>query len=207
MSLTDWLIDLFGGRLPQAAEARRFRRLIKRGIVSVGIGSYGIPRVLTFDGCQSRLTIGPYVSITTGATIVLGGNHPTSWAALYPFRARFQLPGAYADGMPESKGDVEICADSWIGFDAVIMSGVRVGTGAVVAARSVVTKAVPDYALVAGCPAAVMKFRFDEATRERLLATRWWELPRAELEALVPSLSSPDVRAFLDNFERRRTVS
>lgn len=204
MIVIDWLIEFFGYRLPRAAEARQFRALIEQGVVTVGPGTYGIPRVLTFRGCASRLIIGPYVSITTGATVLLGGNHPTSWASLYPFRARFDLDGAYADGMPYSKGDVIVGADAWIGHDALIMSGVSIGTGAIIAARSVVTQSVPEYAVVAGNPARIVKYRFDEETRARLVATRWWELPRGRLELLIPLLSSPDVGLLLSELERER---
>ena len=206
MNPTDWLIELFGTRLPAAADSRRLRRLIAEGVVTWGTGAYGVPRVVTFRGCDSRLRVGPYASITSGATVLLGGNHPTGWVSLYPFRARLGLPGAYEDGMPSSKGDVTIGPDAWIGFEALILSGVRIGVGALVAARAVVVKDVPDYAIVAGNPATVLRHRFSEETRRRLLASRWWELPTEQLARLVPFLSSNDAEAFLARAEGRVAV-
>lgn len=203
MKLSDWLLQFVASRLPDAAASSRLRGLIAQGVVSFGEGSYGTPRVLTFRGSEARLVVGPYVSITTGATIVLGGNHPTSWVSLYPFRARLNLPGAYTDGMPKTRGDVVIGADAWIGHEALIMSGVHIGVGAVVAARAVVSESVPDFAVVAGSPARVVKFRFPEDVRRRLLATRWWDLPREKVLDLVPLLSSGDVLQFLEIFERQ----
>jgi virginiamycin A acetyltransferase len=203
MKPTDWLVELLGTRFPAAADSRRLRRLIAEGVVSWGAGAYGVPRVVTFRGCDSRLRVGPYASITSGATVLLGGNHPTSWVSLYPFRARFGLSGAYQDGMPSSKGDVIIGPDAWIGFEALILSGVKVGVGALVAARAVVVKDVPDYAIVAGNPATVLRHRFPEETRRRLLASRWWELPPEQLTPLVPLLSSNDIDAFLARLEGR----
>lgn len=202
--IVDWILETFGPRWAQAADRRRLQTLVQQGVVSIGVGSYGIPKVLTFRGCSAKLFIGPYVSITSGATVLLGGNHPQSWTSLYPFRARFELSGAYADGMPSAKGDVHIGPDAWIGHEALIMSGACIGTGAIVAARAVVTGVVPDYAIVAGNPARLIRYRFDEQIRSRLLATKWWELPRAEIETFVPQLSSLEVNLFLDEFEKHR---
>ncbi len=199
--LADWLVELLGARLAAAAQSRRLRQLTAQGLVSFGVGVYGVPRVLTFRGCEARLRVGNYSSITTGATVILGGNHPTSWVSLYPFRARFGLEGAYADGMPTTRGDVEIGPDCWIGHDALILSGVRIGIGAVVGARAVVSRDVPDFAVVAGNPAVVVKYRFPEDIRQRLAATRWWELPRERLVQLVPLLSAGDAPAFLAALE------
>jgi virginiamycin A acetyltransferase len=199
----DRLLVLLFDELPRAVAARRLRSLVARGVVSLGEGTYGIPRVLTFRGNAARLVVGPYVSITSGATILLGGNHPTPWVSLYPFRARLSLPGAYSDGMPETRGDVIIEADAWIGHEALIMSGVRIGVGAAVAARAVVTRSVPDFAVVAGNPAQIVKFRFPEDVRMRILATRWWEMPREQLVGLVPLLSSGEIQEFLRKFEQQ----
>lgn len=194
----DWLINIFGSRMQDAALARRLRALVRSGTVHLGEGVYGIPRVVTFRGNNSRLMVGAYASLTTGSTILLGGNHPTSWVSLYPFRARMALTGAYEDGMPSTKGDVIISADAWIGYDSLILSGVTVGVGAVVAARSVVTRSVPDYAIVAGNPAKVVRYRFSREVRDRLLSSRWWDFPAEVLKDFVPLLSSDDHEAFLD---------
>ena len=74
----------------------------------------------------------------------------------------------------ESKGPIEIGHDVWIGAYAHVMSGVKVGNGAVVAANAVVTRDVAPFAIVAGCPARILKYRFDERTRDRVTALGWW---------------------------------
>jgi acetyltransferase-like isoleucine patch superfamily enzyme len=196
-SAADWLVDIVGSRASQASDSRRYARLQREGIVTVGRGAYGIPKVLTFEGSPARLQIGNYVSITSGATFILGGNHPTSWTSLYPFRARWGLANAYADGMPTTKGDIVVGHDAWIGHDAVVMSGVSIGIGAIVAAGAVVTKSTEDYSIVGGNPGRFIRYRFDEGTRRRLAQSRWWDLPEARLRALVPLLSSSQTEAFL----------
>ena len=81
--------------------------------------------------------------------------------------------------------------DVWIGHGALVMSGLKVGIGAIVGAGSVVTRDVPDYAIVGGVPARVIRYRFEEPLRERLLASRWWEMSDEWLEAHVEFFSNP----------------
>ena len=85
----------------------------------------------------------------------------------------------------------------WLGYGATILSGVRIGHGAVVAARAVVTRDVPAYAIAAGNPARVVRRRFREDQIERLLAIRWWEWPDEVVQREVELLSAPDIESFL----------
>jgi carbonic anhydrase/acetyltransferase-like protein (isoleucine patch superfamily) len=96
-------------------------------------------------------------------------------------------------GHDATRGDVTIGHDVWLGSQAMIMSGVTIGHGAVVAARAVVTRDVPPYAIVAGNPARAMRLRLPEAQVEALLASRWWELPPERISALLPLLMSDRV--------------
>jgi virginiamycin A acetyltransferase len=141
--------------------------------------------------------VGRYCSIGPGVTIVAGGVHPPDWVATWPFRAKLSLQGAFEDGMPSSRGPVDIGSDVWIGTQAMILSGVVIGHGAIIAARAVVTRPVPPYAIVAGNPARVVRMRFDADIVQRLLASRWWEREPAELLPFVPLLSSTRVVEFL----------
>ena len=81
----------------------------------------------------------------------------------------------------DNKGDTVIGNDVWIGYEAVILSGVTVGDGAVIGARAVVTKDVPPYTVVGGVPAKEIKKRFDEKTVEALLNLRWWDWEKEKI--------------------------
>lgn len=165
---------------------------------TIGDYSYGRPKV-RFPESGASLTIGRYCSIADGVEFLLGGNHRTDWVTTYPFPA---LPGLWPEaagqtGFSGTRGDISIGHDVWIGSQAMILSGVSIGHGAVVAARSVVTRDVPPYTIVAGNPARVIRSRFDEATIAALIASAWWDLPRGEVARLLPVLMAGDVAGFL----------
>jgi len=166
---------------------------------SIGAFSYGRPKV-RFPESGRGLTIGRYCSIADRVEIFLGGNHRVDWATTYPFSAlRGLWPGAPAtEDYHASRGDVNIGHDVWLGSGALILSGVTIGHGAVVAAAAVVTRDVPPYAIVGGNPARVIRRRFDDATIASLLEAAWWDLPPAEVAGIVPLLQSeriPDLLA------------
>lgn len=93
--------------------------------------------------------------------------------------------------------------DVWIGRESVILSGVHIGDGAIIAARSVVAKDVPAYTVAGGNPVRVLKQRFPEDLVQLLLAWRWWDLPPAELAEAVPLLCDPDLDAVRTDLRRR----
>src|SRR5690606_35017201 len=97
-----------------------------------------------------------------------------------------------------SRGDVVIGSDVWLCSNCTILSGVTIGTGAVVAAGAVVARDVAPYSIVAGNPAKVISWRFDEKTREELLATEWWLWPREEIIKAVELLCSKDIQGFIE---------
>ncbi|WP_420101801.1 CatB-related O-acetyltransferase [Bosea sp. (in: a-proteobacteria)] len=168
------------------------------GQMVIGPYTYGRPKV-RFAESGAGLVIGRYGSIADGVEILLGGNHRLDWVTTYPFPAlpRLWPQAAGIGGFDATRGDVVIGHDVWLGSQAMVMSGVRIGHGAVVAARAVVTKDVPPYAVVAGNPARIVKMRFDEATVAALLATGWWNLPRQRIEALLPLLLSERIADFV----------
>lgn len=165
----------------------------------MGRHTYGIPKVAVNRGSEARVNIGSFCSISPGVEFITGGSHPTDWVSLFPFRARWDLPGAYLDGMPYTKGDIVVGSDVWIGTEALILSGVEIGDGAVVCARSVVTRDVPAFAIVGGVPARIIRYRFDEALRARLLEVAWWKWSDERIRIAAPFLSGSDIKSFLES--------
>ena len=189
--MKDLLQRLRRGRNPNNETRLHLEKLARRWGFSIGAYSYGRPKV-RFPESGRRLSIGRYCSIADKVEILLGGDHRLDWVTTYPFAAMAGLwPGVDApEAYHASRGDVVIGHDVWLGSGCTILSGVTVGHGAVVAARAVVTRDVPPYAIVAGNPGRVVRSRFDEATVAALLDAAWWDLPHAAVSRLVPLLSS-----------------
>jgi acetyltransferase-like isoleucine patch superfamily enzyme len=162
-------------------------------IARVGKFSYGYPDIKVHSwGEDSQLKIGRFCSIAGGVEIFLGGNHRTDWASTFPFGHIYSdlLSVAPVRGHPTSRGDVTIGNDVWIGYGAVIMSGVTIGDGAVIAAHSLVHKDVPDYASVGGNPADIIRHRLDSTTIDLLLRLKWWEFELDRIQEIVAILCS-----------------
>lgn len=200
--------NVLGGRSRAEVNAD----LMAAGILTVGPHTYGDPLLLLFSRSADdlardggRVRIGDYCSIGGDVEIYTGGNHRVDWVTTYPMRIKFGLPGARRDGHPATRGDVVIGNDVWIGNHVRILSGVTVGDGAVLAASAQVSTDVPPYAVVAGNPARVVRYRFDPAQIEALLEIRWWSWPEAEVVAAVDRLCDPDVDAFITWARSRRT--
>ncbi len=130
-----------------------------------------------------KLYIGNYVCIGAEAIILMGGNntHRMDWFSCYPFMEK--IKDAYI-----SKGDTIIHDGVWIGMRAIIMPGVQIGEGAVIAANSVVTKDVAPYSIVGGNPAVFIKNRFDENTIKELLQLQIYNRSESEIDTLIPYL-------------------
>src|SRR5579862_6624891 len=160
---------------------------------SVGRHTYGEPEVRHW-GEPATLKVGAFCSIAVDVTIFLGGNHRVDWITTYPFS--FLWPNARGiQGHPATKGDVIIGNDVWIGASATILSGVRIGNGAVIGACAVVTKDVPAYGIVGGNPAKLIRLRFSEAQIAALEEMAWWNWPDAKIDSAMPLLLAGDVAA------------
>ena len=170
----------------------------------IGKWTYGDPIIFSYnDG--TRLVIGSFCSIASRVTILLGGEHRSDWATTCPFNALWPN-SPKVEGNPKSKGDVNIGHDVWIGIGSTIVSGVTIGTGAVIGAHSLVTRNVPAYAIAAGNPAKIIRYRFDDFIIKRLLDSRWWEMKDVDLEKYLPLLMSDKIEDFLTAVEGRSTV-
>ena len=181
-------------------------KLQRSGRVVVGRATYGVPRVVTFAHDSTRLLIGAFTSIALDVTFVLGGNHPMDRVTTYPLRIMRRLPGAGTDGYPWTKGNVHVGSDVWLGYGAVVLSGVTIGDGAIVGACSVVTSDVPAYAVVGGVPARILRYRCEERARDALLELAWWDWPDDEIERVVELLCGSDVQALISYALKRRSA-
>jgi len=128
-------------------------------LVKVGDFSYGPIDIYTYYTQGENLEIGKYCSIAKDVKFVLGGNHRSDCLLTYPFQNIF-----INEILNESltKGKIIIGNDVWIGIGSIILSGVEIGQGSIIAAGSVVTKSFPRYSIIGGNPAKILKMRFDE---------------------------------------------
>lgn len=166
----------------------------KSQIFCTGKHSYGHHRIALKSWNEgAHLYIGSFCSIASGLTVFLGGNHRTDWSTTFPFGHIFnnEFPNGTVNGKkghPSSKGHVIIENDVWIGDSCTIMNGVRVGSGSVIAARSVVVKDVAPYTIVGGNPAKWIKDRFTRNITEQLLEIKWWEKSDEVINKIIPLL-------------------
>ncbi len=146
-----------------------------------------------------RLVIGRFCSIACGAKFMFtSGNHSMQSLANYTFPIFFDEWGLDVKDICnawDNKGDTVIGNDVWIGYEAVIMPGVKIGDGAVIGTRAVVTKDVPPYTIVGGVPAKPIRRRFDDATAEKLEALRWWDWDEDRLKRALPAIQAGDIAA------------
>lgn len=134
-------------------------------LVKVGKHSYGPIIVKSFNAHNEFLEIGNYCSIAEGVKFILGGNHYIKELSNFSFRYFFEDPYL----KPESNGPIKVEDGVWIGTDAIILSGIKLGQGSIVAAGSVVTKDTAPYSIVGGNPAKFIKYRFPDQMIKKLV--------------------------------------
>lgn len=155
-------------------------------------------RFLLPDEDADRLIIGSFCSIGSGAAFIMAGNqgHRHDWISSFPF---FWMPDVPAFAGAENgylpSGDTVIGNDVWIGSEAVIMPGVKIGDGAVIGTRALVARDVEPYTIVGGNPAKVIRQRFDASDLAMLLEMKWWDWSDAELGDAMQLMTSGDVKA------------
>lgn len=145
-----------------------------------------------YDSEVHHCQIGAFCSIANHF-IVGGAEHPMQWASTSPAflstkgGARVRFAKFDYNGTKKTV----IGNDVWIGSRVIVKSGVKIGDGAIVGSGSVVTKDVPPYAIVVGCPAKIIKFRFDDNTIKALIESQWWELPDEEIKYVANYIRDP----------------
>lgn len=161
-------------------------------MLTIGEFTYG-HESMQIKGDMNNVTIGKYCSIGDNLIIDGGFQHRTDFITTYPFHNRMGIGVQNAF----TRGDVTIGNDVWIGQDVMIMGGVKIHDGAVIGARSVVTRDVGPYEVVAGVPAKHIKYRVTPFIASQLLKIKWWEWEPVKIMAEIDLLTSGDITAFV----------
>ncbi len=144
-------------------------------------------------GDVDKLIIGRFCSIATGVVIMMAGNqgHRHDWISSFPFDF-----SEFGDGVKSGfkrAGDTVIGNDVWLGAECVIMPGVKIGDGAVIGTRAVITKNIEPYSIVVGNPGRAIKKRFTPLEINQLLEIKWWDWSQPQLKAAMTIMCSADI--------------
>lgn len=146
---------------------------------------------------HDRLLIGKFCSVACGTKFLFtSANHTMKSLSSYTFPIFFEEWGLDKKTVTDAwdnKGDIVIGNDVWIGYEAVILSGVTIGDGAIIGARAVVTKDVPPYTIVGGVPAKSIRKRFDEETIGQLLKLRWWDWSQEKIAQNISTIQAGNI--------------
>ena len=155
-----------------------------------------------YPGAGDKIVIGKYCSIACGTKFICPiANHSFTSLANYPFPIipeHWELDESAMAKVAQWKGPTIVGNDVWFGYESIIMPGVHIGDGAAIGTRSVVTKDVPPYTVVAGSPARVIRKRFSDEVIEQLLELKWWDLPDEQVKDLVPFMMDGDLDGVLE---------
>ena len=146
---------------------------------------------------HERLIIGKFCSIACGVKFLFNcANHTLKSLSTYTFPLFYEDWGLEKSNVAsawDNKGDIVIGNDVWIGFEAVILAGVKIGDGAIIGTRAVVTKDVPPYSIVGGIPAKVIRKRYSPDIIEQLLSLRWWDWTKDRIKRNLPFIMAGNI--------------
>lgn len=169
----------------------------------------------SFDDCArylnpnssdvDKLIIGRYCSIGSGAVFMMAGNqgHQHKWASTFPFFYQDNAHFSQAVDGFERAGNTVIGNDVWIGTEAMIMSGITIGDGAIIASRAVVTKNVPPYTIVGSNPAKHIRDRFVSTQKTQLIEMQWWHWSDEQVKGAMSFLCSSDIAGLYDYWKMK----
>lgn len=174
--------------------------------IEAGNYTYGhknIQVVFSNEFPHFKVKIGKFCSIASNIRIYAGhGYHDSKSISTYPFGyVEKQAFGNTKYNVGTTKGDVVIGNDVWVGDNVTIMSGVHIGDGSIIATNSHVTKDIPEYSIVGGNPAAVIKYRFNEQDIKKLISISWWNWNIEKITKFKEVLNSGDIEKFFDMVE------
>ncbi|WMI93848.1 CatB-related O-acetyltransferase [Bacteroides fragilis] len=156
---------------------------------------------------QEKLIIGKFCSIACGTKFLFNcANHTLKSLSTYTFPLfyeEWELEKSNITTAWDNKGDIVIGNDVWIGYEAVIMAGVHIGDGAIIAARAVVTKDVPPYTIVGGTPAKEIRKRFDAEVIQQLLILKWWNWSTDKIRQCLPYIAEGKMDELLTRNKER----
>ena len=146
---------------------------------------------------NDKLIIGKFCSIACKAKFLMtSGNHTMKSLATYTFPIFYEEWGLDVNKVTDAwdnKGDIVIGNDVWIGYDSIIMSGVKIGDGAIIGTRAIVTNDVPPYTIVGGVPAKVIKKRFSDNVILKLLNIKWWNWSYKKIQENIKYIQSGNI--------------
>ncbi|MDV6236206.1 CatB-related O-acetyltransferase [Leptospira ellisii] len=193
---------------PQFPRIGFLKNFIRSPLIEVGDYTYyddpeGVEQFETrnvlyhYDFRGDKLVIGKFCAIATGVQFIMNGaNHKMNAFSTYPFaifgngwEKVMPKPGEFSD-----KGDTIVGNDVWIGTNTVILPGVKIGDGAIIGAYSVVARDVPDYTIVAGNPARIIRERFSQEVQKKLLKLQWWSWSPEKITASLDFLTKLDFK-------------
>lgn len=186
------------------------KNFVKSPNIMVGDYSYyddpvdpeGFERNVLYNYGSDRLIIGKFCAIATNVKFIMNGaNHKLDGISTYPFPI---FGNGWESAMSKlmdlpSRGDTVIGNDVWIGYESLIMPGVKIGDGAIVAARAVVVNDIPPYTVAGGNPARPIKQRFSDAEIAQLLEIKWWDWEIEKITSNIDKIMDGDVTVLLNN--------